>query len=189
MPCIFEYGSQKRPATMSANDAAHEHESFIKTPQQLIVVCVLSFVVPVVLIIMLAQFVLSATGNDPSGATIEATAARIKPVAEVTVAAAGSSGGARTGEDIVKGACAACHSTGAAGAPKLGDKAAWASRLGAGLNSLVQNTIKGKGAMPPKGGSTDLSDYEIARAVVYMANQSGGALKEPPAPRAAADKK
>lgn len=174
---------------MSANDAAHEHESFIKTPQQLIVVCVLSFVVPVVLIIMLAQFVLSAVGKDPAGATTEATMARIKPVAEVTVSAAGAGGAARTGEEIVKGVCAACHSTGAAGAPKLGDKAAWASRLGAGLNGMLQNAIKGKGAMPPKGGSTDLSDYELARAVVYMANQSGGSLKEPAAPKAAADKK
>lgn len=174
---------------MSANDSAHEHESFIKTPQQLIVVGVLSFVVPVVLIIMLAQFVLSTVGNDPSGATIEATAARIKPVAEITVSAAGAGGGARTGEEIVKGACAACHTTGAAGAPKVGDKAAWSARLGAGLNGLLQSAIKGKGAMPPKGGSTDLSEYEMARAVVYMANQSGGNLKEPPAPKAAADKK
>jgi cytochrome c5 len=165
-----------------------EHESFIKTPQQLIVVGVLAFVVPVVLIIMLAQFVISASKPEASGATAEAAMARIKPVADVTVAAAGAAG-AKTGEEIVKGACAACHATGAANAPKLGDKGAWASRIGAGLNSLVQNAIKGKGAMPPKGGSTDLSDFEIARAVVYMANQSGASLKEPAAPKPAADKK
>ena len=115
--------------------------------------------------------------------------ARIKPVAEITVAAAGAEGAVRTGEEIVKAVCSACHATGAAGAPKIGDKGAWGPRLAAGLNGLLQSATKGKGAMPPKGGATDLSDYELARAIVYMANQSGGSLKEPPAPKAAAAKK
>ncbi len=174
---------------MSANDTAHEHESFIKTPKQLVVVGVLAFVLPVSLIIMLAQFVLSTAGTDQAGATSEATMARIKPVAEITVAAAGAEGAVRTGEEIVKAVCSACHATGAAGAPKIGDKGAWGPRLAAGLNGLLQSATKGKGAMPPKGGATDLSDYELARAIVYMANQSGGSLKEPPAPKAAAAKK
>jgi len=172
---------------MSGNDT--EHESFIKTPQQLIVVGLLAFVVPVILIIMLAQFVISATSTESSEASAEAVVSRIKPVASVTLTAA-SAGGFREGEEIAKSACAACHTTGAAGAPKQGDKAAWGARISAGLNSMVQNAIKGKGGMPPKGGSTDLSDYEIARAVVYLANQSGASFKEPPPPKpAAADKK
>lgn len=162
-----------------------EHEAFIKTPQQLIVVGVLAFTVPVILLIMLAKFVISVSPTDNTVVSAEAVANRIKPVAEVTVADAGSGGGAKSGEDIVKVACAACHATGAAGAPKMGDNAAWAKRLGVGLNGLLQSAIKGKGAMPPKGGSTDLSDYELARAIVYLANQSGGSLKEPPAPKAA----
>ena len=172
---------------MSANETAHEsHESFIKTPQQLIVVGVLAFVVPVVLIIMLAQFVISARQGDP--ATTEAVMERIKPIASVNVSAAGA-GGFREGEEIVKSTCFACHGTGAAGSPKLGDKAAWAKRIGQGLNGLVATAIKGKGGMPPKGGSTDLSDYEITRAVVYLANQGGASFKEPPPPKPAADKK
>lgn len=171
---------------MSGNDT--EHESFIKTPQQLIVVCVLAFVVPVVMIIMFAKFVISATATASSEASAEAVVARIKPVAAVTLTTAGA-GGFREGEEIVKSACAACHTTGAAGAPKTGDKAAWGARISAGLNGLVQNAIKGKGGMPPKGGSTDLSDYEIARAVVYLANQSGASFKEPPPPKPAATKK
>ena len=171
---------------MSGNDT--EHESFIKTPQQLIVVGVLAFVVPVVMIIMFAKFVISASSTESSEASAEAVVARIKPVASITLTAAGA-GGFREGEEIVKSACAACHTTGAAGAPKLGDKAAWAARISAGLNTLVQNAIKGKNAMPPKGGSTDLSDYEITRAVVYLANQGGASFKEPPAPKPAADKK
>jgi hypothetical protein len=98
---------------MSANDTAHEHESFIKTPKQLVVVGVLALVIPVSLIIMLAQFVLSTAGKDTIGATSEATMARIKPVAEITLAAAGAEGTVRTGEEIVKGVCSACHATGA----------------------------------------------------------------------------
>ena len=172
---------------MSANDT--EHESFIKTPQQLILVGVLAFVVPVVLIIMFAQFVISARAPDNAVVAAEAVASRIKPVAEITVSDAGAGGGFKTGEEIVKGVCSACHATGVANAPKIGDKAAWGARLGAGLNGLLQSAIKGKGGMPPKGGTTDLSDYELARAIVYMANQSGGSLKEPAPPKAAPAKK
>ena len=86
----------------------------------------------------------------------------------------------------MKSACLACHQAGVANAPKLGDKAAWAPRLKTGLNGMLGVAIKGKGAMPPRGGLAELSDYELARAIVYMANQSGGSLKEPPAPKPAA---
>jgi cytochrome c5 len=74
---------------------------------------------------------------------------------------------------------------GAAGAPKLGDATAWAPRLKTGYDALLNSALKGKGAMAAQGGG-DFSDLEIARAVVYMANQSGGKLAEPKAPAAAA---
>jgi len=76
------------------------------------------------------------------------------------------------GKKIYDEACFACHSTGAAGAPKLGDKAAWAKRIQQGMDVLVQNAIKGKGAMPPKGGRMDLSDEAIRNAVAYIVSQS-----------------
>jgi cytochrome c5 len=79
----------------------------------------------------------------------------------------------------VKSTCAACHQAGVANAPKIGDKAAWAPHIKHGLQEMVATVIKGKGAMPPKGGNASLTNDEIARAVVYMANQSGGSLKEP----------
>lgn len=69
-------------------------------------------------------------------------------------------------------ACAACHATGAAGAPKMGDKAAWKARIKTGMKTMVTNAIKGKGAMPPKGGRMDLSDAKIKAAVNYMVSQS-----------------
>jgi cytochrome c5 len=168
---------------MSANEDAHE--SAIKTPQQLIVVVVLSFVVPVIFLIMFAQFVLSTAKPDSSEAAAEAVAARIKPVADITLIAGGGGGAAKTGEEVVKGVCAACHATGAAGAPKIGDKGGWAARIGQGLDGLTKSAIKGKNAMPARGGVPDLSDFEIARAIVFMTNQSGASFKEPAEPKAA----
>lgn len=85
----------------------------------------------------------------------------------------------KKGDAVYKAACAACHNTGAAGAPKQGDKTAWGKRNEQGLAVLLRSAIKGKKAMPAKGGQTALSDVEVARAVVYMANAGGGVFKEP----------
>lgn len=74
------------------------------------------------------------------------------------------------GEKLYKTACFACHGTGAAGAPKFGDKAAWAPHLEHGIDAMVENAIKGKGAMPPKGGAMNASDADIRAAVEYMVN-------------------
>ena len=74
---------------------------------------------------------------------------------------------AANGEGVYKQACFACHGAGVAGAPKLGDKAAWAPRLAQGMPTLYTSAIKGKGAMPPKGGSP-APDADIKAAVDYM---------------------
>ena len=162
------------------------HESFIKTPQQLVVVVLLSFLVPIIGIILLVQLVTSPRGADPSALKPEAVAARIQPVGRVEFGAGGgATAGGRSGEEIVKATCATCHQAGVANAPKLGDKAAWAPHIKHNLNHLVATVIKGKGAMPPRGGDTSLTDDEVARAVVFMANQAGGKFKEP-APKAPA---
>jgi len=158
-----------------------EHSSFIKSPQQLIVVVVLAFVVPIIGIVMLVQLVVNRPHADPAALGPEAVAARIQPVGKVEFGAASGTGAAKSGDEIVKEVCAACHQAGVANAPKIGDKAAWSARLKLGLNGLLQSVIKGKGAMAPRAG-TSLSDQELASAVVSMANQSGGSLKEPAAP-------
>jgi cytochrome c5 len=105
----------------------------------------------------------------------EAANTRIQPVAKVELAAAApkAAAGSRTGEELYKGACGACHDTGAAGAPKVGDNAAWAARIKLGLDGLTKSAIAGKGAMPPKGGVGDATDAELARAIAVMANKSG----------------
>ena len=156
-----------------------EHSSFIKTPQQLITVVLLAFVVPIIGIIMTVHLVVDRPHADPGALTPEAVAARIQPVGKVEFGAAGAAGGApRSGEDIVKEVCSACHVPGVANAPKIGDKAAWAPRLKQGLAGLLHSVVNGKNAMPPRAG-TSLTDEELARAVVFMANGAGGSLKEP----------
>lgn len=75
---------------------------------------------------------------------------------------------AADGQKVYQQACVACHAAGVAGAPKLGDKAAWAPRLGAGAAGLTASVIKGKGAMPPKAGNAALAEADIKAAVDYM---------------------
>jgi cytochrome c5 len=162
-------------------EAHDQHQSFIKTPQQLIIVLLLSFLVPIIGIILLVQLVLSRPSADPQALTPESVAARIQPVGRLEFGAPAAAPGARSGEEIVKATCAACHQTGAANAPKLGNAAEWAPRIKTGFNTMVQSVIKGKGAMPPKAGDASLTESEISRAVAFMANQAGGKFKEAPA--------
>lgn len=161
------------------SDNANEHETFIKTPGQLIAVVVVSLVVFIAIAALASQLVTAGRTGAPAP---EATAKLIAPVAKVEVGAAQAvAKGARTGEQVYVAACAACHDSGAAGAPKTGDAGAWSARLGQGLEGLVKSAINGKGAMPARGGNPDLADVEIARAVVLMANKSGASFKEPAA--------
>ena len=163
---------------MSEDD---QHSSFIKTPQQLITVILLAFLVPITGIILLVQLVTSQPGADPGALTPEKVAARLQPVGKLELGTPAAAPGARSGESIVKAVCATCHQAGVANAPKIGDRNSWAPHLKHGLEGMVQTAIQGKGAMPPRGGDASLTDQEVARAVVFMANQSGGKFKEPAA--------
>ena len=112
----------------------------------------------------------------------EAVNTRIQPVAKLELAAGGSGGaGNRTGEQLFQSSCNGCHGSGALGAPKVGANGDWAPRLGKGLPGLLKSAIGGIRSMPAKGGVADATDDELARAIVYMANKSGGSLKEPAA--------
>lgn len=75
------------------------------------------------------------------------------------------------GKEVYEKTCAMCHAAGVANAPKLGDKAAWAPRIGQGVPALVATVIKGKGAMPPKAGNAALAEGDIKAAVDYMLAQ------------------
>ena len=168
---------------MSATHTEEAHTGPIKNPRQLLMAVFFSFVVPVFVIIGLVQYVSSA---DKAGAgasqTEMAKAQRLQKIGLVEIRDANRP--LRSGEEVFKGQCAACHATGAAGAPKFADAAAWGPRLAQGLEALVHSALKGKGAMAPQGGG-DFNDTEIARGVVYMANAAGGKFEEPKAPAAA----
>ncbi len=101
-----------------------------------------------------------------------AAAASAAPATALAAEPAASAAG-QGGEAVYTKACIVCHSTGVAGAPKVGDKAAWEPRLAQGMDTLVSTALKGKGAMPPKGGHASLSDAEIKSAIEYMLGKSG----------------
>jgi cytochrome c5 len=185
------------------------HVSPIKSWQQLVVVVVLAFIVPIAVIALLSQYV-----TDVSVPADVDAASRIKPVGEVVVESAGSAAPAGTaaqapsaapapaasaspqkaagqaasapataaatpravpeaakpdGKKVFDATCSACHTPGVAGAPKLADKAAWAPRLKQGMDALYAAALKGKGAMPAKGGNASLPDADVKAAVDYMA--------------------
>ena len=94
--------------------------------------------------------------------------------------------GERTGKQIVETTCASCHAKGLHGAPKLGDRKAWAPRAKQGLTSLTKEALEGIRKMPGHGGDLTLTDLEIGRAVTYMVNRSGGKWVEPASPKAMA---
>lgn len=115
-----------------------------------------------------------AAKNDSAVSEDKAIAERIAPVAQVTVAGdePAAEPTAKSGADVYASACFACHGTGAAGAPIVGDKAAWSARIGQGSETLYANAINGLNAMPAKGGRADLSDDTIKSIVDYMVSES-----------------
>ena len=142
-----------------------------------------SRVLTLVGLIVITPAMALAMGSRPKNTDEEAANVRILPLAKVKLAppaAAGAAAGSRSGEELYKAVCGACHEAGVAGAPKTGDKAAWAPRIGVGLDVLTKTALAGKGAMPPKGGS-DATPEELTRAIVFMTNKSGANFKEPAA--------
>ena len=159
------------------------HEGPIKTPKQLILAVLYAFVVPVVVIVLLVMY---ATGDHRPAAgstalTPEATALRIQPVGRVEVKDASDLSTLRSGEQVFAAQCAACHTAGLVGSPKFGDAEAWAPRIKTGYDALLHSALAGKGQMGAQGGG-DYTDFEIGRAVVYMANKAGARFDEPKPP-------
>lgn len=113
----------------------------------------------------------SGAGTAPAPAA-EAAQPAAAPAAPAVAEAAPAEPAAIDGQQVYQGACFACHMTGAAGAPKLGDTAAWAPRIATGKDALMSSVLNGKGAMPPKGGRPDLSDAQISAAIDYMVGAS-----------------
>lgn len=166
------------------------HGAPIKTPGQLIAAVIAAFAIPIVVIILLAYYVNQSqrTGAGTDGLADATVAKRIAPIAQVDVRNPNAPRVYKTGEEVFKAVCTTCHTPGAAGAPKFGNAGDWAPRIAQGYDTLLQTALHGKGAMPPRGGTSpdDYSDYEIARAVVYMADHAGANFPEPAAPASGA---
>lgn len=166
---------------MSANDhtTAHEedHTGPIKTPQQLLAAIFFSFVIPIFGIIALVYYVTSDSRPAAGAVNVEkAVAQRIQKIGLVEIRDANRP--LKAGAEVYAAQCAACHTAGVAGAPKLGDAASWGPRIGTGYEALLASALKGKGAMAAQGGG-DFEDAEIGRAVVHMANAAGAKFAEP----------
>lgn len=167
-------------SSTTVHDEAHTGP--IKTPKQLLLAVLYSFVVPIFMIIGLVYFVTS--GNKPAQGAENperAIAERIQKVGMVEIRSANRE--MKTGEQVYGVQCIACHAAGAAGAPKFGDVAAWGPRIKTGYEALLNAALKGKNAMGAQGGG-DFSDYEIGRAVVHMANAAGAKFEDPKRPEA-----
>lgn len=173
---------------LSNQNAHDDHQTPIKTPKQLVIAVLAAFIVPIICIVLLVQYV-TAEKKMGAGAdnTPEAVAARISPVADQGFTLIDESGPKQlqVGSAVYTAFCAACHDSGAAGAPKSGDSAAWSPRIAQGYDTLVLHAIQGIRGMPAKGGNPALDDVEVARAVVFMANKGGASFKEPEAKTAA----
>ncbi len=180
------------------SDTTHEeaHTGPIRTPGQLLLAVFFSFIIPIIGVIGLVYYVVSE--NKPSGdskaehyslggISIEdherGVMARIQKIGAVEIRDANRP--LKSGEEVFKAQCTACHTAGVAGAPKFGDAAAWGPRIRTGFEALWNSALHGKNAMPAQGGG-DFDDVEVGRAVVYMANAAGANFTDPPRPAAPA---
>jgi cytochrome c5 len=163
------------------NPMSHNEQDQSHTTSEVFTSTMKTFVLPVLVVVGLVAYI--AASFRPQVVTTvnetEAVAARIQKVGAVEIKDANRA--ARSGEEVFKAQCSACHATGAAGAPKFGDAGAWGSRIGKGFDALLTSALKGKGNMGPQGGG-DFEDFEIGRGVAYMANAGGAKFAEPKKP-------
>ncbi len=162
---------------MLSNHAREQGSTLSFSLYSLIVACLFVF--------FLAKLATSGMFIDPELAAPSATTSRILPQGVLTLGD-GVEPGQRTGEQVFKKTCYQCHAADSttAKSPKFGVATDWAPRVAQGVETLMQHATEGFNAMPARGGQPDLTDDEIHRAIVYMANNSGANLAPAPAPDA-----
>ena len=135
---------------------------------------IMTITIAVAAILVVVVWPLSMLGKGDTTAGNDDAELRIQPVARVEMqkAVVKSDGKPRSGEAIYNTVCTACHATGVAGAPKTGDKAAWAPRIATGSAALLKSATEGKNAMPARGGAADLTDAELKAAVDYLVGKA-----------------
>ena len=154
---------------------SHTDSSFLKN----MVFIIGALVVFMILIIIAANWLSNGSKDIQADSMVqEAIESRIAPIGKVNTggvapaAGAAAAAGPVDGKAVYDQACFACHGTGAAGAPKLGDSAAWSARIGQGMDTLNDHALNGFKAMPPRGGQAGLDDESVKAAVKYMVDNS-----------------
>ena len=152
---------------------SHTDSSIIKN----MVIIIAALVVFMIAIIIAANWLSNGSTNIQDDPMVqEAIESRIAPIGQVNTGgvapAAAAAAGPVDGKAIYDQACFACHGTGAAGAPKLGDGNAWSARIGQGMDTLNDHALNGFKAMPPRGGQAGLDDESVKAAVKYMVDNS-----------------
>ena len=155
----------------------HDYEFPPTTVGQFVLALLGGLFAPLLVIVMVINLLLGVNAShipdDPKAAAAKVEE-NLQPVAQVSVAEVETGPHVdKSGEDVVKAVCSACHAVGAMGAPKIGDSASWGPRISQGYETLVKHAIAGIRMMPARGGNPELTDVEVARAVAYMANKSG----------------
>jgi len=165
-------------STGSGHEATHSYG--YKFSKQGLITLLFCLVIPALIIVSLVSN--WKADKRPMASDADAALALAQRIQKVgTVDVGESVRTLKSGEDVYKARCSACHASGAAGAPKFGDSGAWSARIKTGFDTLLNSALKGKNGMAPQSGG-DLSDYEIARGVVYLVNGAGGKFEEPKAP-------
>ncbi len=172
---------------MSNIENGNQSPSHKPAPQKasLLIIAILAGILIAIIGMMILVFVTRTSNNAaPDSQSAAAIAERIRPVADngYTFHDANPPKQLLSGKAIYSATCFTCHDSGIAGAPKLGDTSAWATRISQGYETLVTHATQGFNAMPAKGGRADLSNEEIARAVAYMANAAGATFTPPEQP-------
>lgn len=163
----------------------HQEEMTSGSVVKMVVLSIVGFILAIVLLAKMADGFRGSPEVDEDTAE-QQTMARIQPVGQLTVGEAPAPVGSRSGEAVYNSVCISCHDAGLAGAPKLGDMAAWAARNSKGFAVLVDHALNGFNGMPAKGGGADLTEDEIKRSVAYMANKAGASFVAPEVKGAAA---
>ncbi|BBP02767.1 hypothetical protein TPL01_01990 [Sulfuriferula plumbiphila] len=166
-----------------------DHAKMTKTtPQQFFVALWAGMFAPIIAIALILGLIAKIEGShgekDSLAYNDKATLARIKPVGDLNIVDASAPRVEKEGKQVFDEVCTACHTPGALGAPKFGNKADWGPRIKQGYDTLIKHAEQGIRQMPPRGGNPDLSDIEIARAVAYMADAAGAKFTPPAAPAA-----
>src|SRR5512139_3515257 len=175
------------------NFMAESHAKMTQaTPQEVIISVVAGLFAPLLAIFLIVQLVLGIQDKHKPDTTSEAaqkaTLARIKPFAQLAALDANAPKVEKSGQEVFEAVCTTCHTPGALGAPKFGNKGDWGPRIAQGYDTLIKHAIEGIRQMPPRGGDGDLSDTEVARAVAFMANAAGAKFTQPEAAAPAAAK-